>query len=93
MSKNRKCANPQSNRLHTIAVRASYILPIWGVGLSPSGKTETETSLFFFSFGVDLLNWQSFTEIDGIARSTTAGVLVDTLLSHYLAVLKRSIRT
>ena len=87
------CANPQSNRLNTIAVKASYILPIWGVGLSPSGKTETETSLFFFSFGVDLLNWQSVTEIDGIARSTTAGVLVDTLLSHYLAVLKRSIRT
>ena len=47
----------------------------------------------FFSFGVDPLNWQSFTEIGGMARSTTAGVLVDTLLSHYLAVLKRSIRT
>ena len=74
-------------------MKASYILPILGVGLSPSGKAETETSLFFFSFGVDLLNWQSVTEIDGIARSTTAGVLVDTLLSHYLAVLKRSIRT
>ena len=97
------CANPQSNRLNTIAVRASYILPIEAIslkskknrggGLSPSGKTKTETSLFFFSFGVDPLNWQSFTEIGGMARSTTAGVLVDTLLSHYLAVLKRSIRT
>ena len=51
------CANPQSNRLNTIAVRASYILPIEAIslkskknrggGLSPSGKTKAETSLFF----------------------------------------------
>ena len=63
-----------------------------GVVYLPPEKLK-QKPVFFFSFGVDPLNWQSFTEIGGIARTTTAGVLVDTLLSHYLAVLKRSIRT
>ena len=99
------CANPQSNQLNTIAVRASYILPIssdflgenqekpgggWSISLR---KNLHRNQSVFSSFGVDPLNWQSFSEIGGMARSTTAGVLVDTLLSHYLAVLKRSIRT
>ena len=53
------CANPQSNQLNTIAVRASYILPIEAISLvktrknrggwsiSPRKKTKTETSLSF----------------------------------------------
>ena len=45
---------------------------IKGSGLSPPGKNQTETSLFFFSFGVDPLNWQSFIDIGGMACSTTA---------------------
>ena len=99
------CANPQSNRLNTIAVRASYIYLFEAISLVktkkdrgglvylPPEKLKQKPVSFFFIFGVDPLNWQSFTEIGGMARSTTAGVLVDTLLSHYLAVLKRSIRT
>ena len=54
------CANPQSNRLNTIAVRASYILPIWsdflgenqekpGGGLSPPGKKPKQKPVCFFS--------------------------------------------
>ena len=39
-----------------------------GGGLSPPGKTKTETSLS----GVDPLNWQSFNEIGEMACSTTA---------------------
>ena len=77
------CANPQSNRLNTIAVRASYILPIWsdflgenqekpGGGLSPPGKNQNRNRFVFLSFGVDPLNWQSFIEIGEMACSTTA---------------------
>ena len=77
------CANPQSNRLNTIAVRASYILPIWsdflgenqekpGGGLSPPGKNQNRNQFVFLSFGVDPLNWQSFIEIDEMACSMTA---------------------
>ena len=77
------CANPQSNRLNTIAVRASYILPIWsdflgenqekpGGGLSPPGKNQNRNQFVFLSFGVDPLNWQSFIEIGEMACSTTA---------------------
>ena len=57
------CANPQSNLLNTIAVRASYVLPIlkrfpWrkpiktgGVVYLPPVKTKTETSLSFEFWG------------------------------------------
>ena len=53
------CANPQSNWLNTIAVRALYISPILrrflsenqekkpGGGLSPPGKNQTETTFCF----------------------------------------------
>ena len=62
------CANPQSNRLNTIAVRASYILPICsdflgenqekpGGGLSPPGKNQNRNQSVFLSFGLDPLNW------------------------------------
>ena len=88
------CANPQSNWLHTIAVRASYIL-FWGNFLSenqekpgvvylPLKKTKTETTVFL-SFGVDPLNWQSFIEIGEMACSKTArcsrGHTIKTFLS------------
>ena len=78
------CANPQSNWLNTIAVRASYILPILkrfplvktkknrGGGLSPPGKNQNRNRFVFLSFGVDPLNWQSFIEIGEMACSTTA---------------------
>ena len=77
------CANPQSNWLNTIAVRASYILPIlkrfpwWkprktGGGLSPPGKNQNRNQFVFLSFGVDPLNWQSFIEIGEMPCSTTA---------------------
>ena len=55
------CANPQSNWLNTIAVRASYILPILkqfprgkprktggGGGLSLPGKKPKQKAVFFF---------------------------------------------
>ena len=58
------CANPQSNWLNTIAVRASYILPILkqfprgkprktggGWSISPRKKTKAESSLFFLVLG------------------------------------------
>ena len=76
------CANSQSNRLNTIAVKASYILPIWsdflgenqekpGVVYLPPEKTK-QNQFIFLSFGVDPLNWQSFIEIGEMACSTTA---------------------
>ena len=90
------CANPQSNWLNTIAVRASYILPIlkrfpwWkprktgGGGLSPPGKNQNRHQFVFLSFGVDPVNWQSFIEIGEMTHSTTAwcsrGHAVDFLL-------------
>ena len=60
------CAKHQSNWLHTMVVRASYILPIlkrfpWisflfprktgGVVYLPSEKAKTETSLSFLVLG------------------------------------------
>ena len=77
------CANPQSNWLNTTAVRASYILPIlkrfpwWkprktgGVVYLPPEKNWNRNQFVFLSFGVDSLNWQSFTEIGELACSTT----------------------
>ena len=79
------CANPQINQLNTIAVRASYILPIlrrfpwWkprktvgGGGLSPPEKNQNRNHFVFLGFWVNPLNWQSFTEIGEIACSRTA---------------------
>ena len=54
------CANPQSNWLNTIAVRASYILYL-------PGKNQNRNHSVFLSFGVDPLNWQSFIEIGELA--------------------------
>ena len=78
------CANPQSNWLNTMAVKASYILPIlkrfpWqkprktgGGCLSLPGKNQNRNQFVFLSFGVDPLNWPNFTEIDETVCSTTA---------------------
>ena len=77
------CANPQSNWLNIIAVRASYILPqsdflgenqekTGAGGLSPPGKNQNRNWFVFLSFGVDPLNWRSFIEIGEMACSTTA---------------------
>ena len=78
------CANPQSNQLNTIAVRASYILPICsdfldenqekpgGLVYLPPEKNQNRNQFVFLSFGVDPLNWQSFIEIGEMACSTTA---------------------
>ena len=79
------CTNPQSNWLNTIAVRASYILPILkqfprgkprktggGGGLSLPGKKPKQKAVCFFSFGVDPENWQGFIKIVEMACSTTA---------------------
>ena len=81
------CANPQSNWLHTIAVRASCMLPIlrrfpWrkprkteggGGGLSIFlWKKPNRNHFVFLSFGVGPLNWQSFIEIGEMACSKTA---------------------
>ena len=38
--------NPQSNRLSTIALRASYILPNFGDFLGPKNKREEGGGLF-----------------------------------------------
>ena len=78
------CANPQSNWFNTIAVGASYILPFLrrfpclklrktgGVVYLPLEKNQNRNRFVFLSFGVDPLNWQSFTEIGEMACSTTA---------------------
>ena len=74
------CVNPWNNWLNTIAVRASYILPDFlgenqekpGVVYLPPEKTKPENQFVFLSFGVDLLNWQSFVEIGEMACRTTA---------------------
>ena len=66
------CANPQSNWLNTIAVRASYILPILKRFPPPSGKNQNRNRFVFLSFEVDPLNWQSLIEIGEMAYSTTA---------------------
>ena len=72
------CTNPQSNWLNIMAVRASYILPTLkrfslvktgkteGWSISPRKTPKQKTSLSFFSFVVDPLNWQSFIEIGGM---------------------------
>ena len=77
-------ANCQSNMLNIVAVRASYILPILrrflggkpkknrGGGLSPPGNNANRNHLAILSFGVDPLDWQSFTEIGEMVCSTTA---------------------
>ena len=53
-------ANPQTNRLNTIAVRASHILPILkrfpsrenrGVVYFPLGNNQTRNQFVFLSFG------------------------------------------
>ena len=43
-----------------------------GSGLSPPGKNQNRNHFVFLSFGVDPLNWQSFTEIGEMACSTAA---------------------
>ena len=79
------CANPQSNWLHTIAVRALCMLPIlrrfpWrkprktegGRGLSIFlWKKPNRNHFVFLSFGVGPLNWQSYIEIGEMACSKT----------------------
>ena len=76
-------ADCQSNMLNIVAVRASYILPILrrflsenprkpGGGLSPPGKNANRNHFAILSFGVDPLDWQSFTEIGEMVCSTTA---------------------
>ena len=76
-------ANCQSNMLNMVAVRASYILPILrrflgenprkpGGGLSPAGNNANRNHFAILSFGVDPLDWQSFTEIGEMVCSTTA---------------------
>ena len=59
------CANLQSNRLNTITVRASYILPIWSDFLDENQEKPGG------GLGVDPLNWQSLNEIGEMACSTT----------------------
>ena len=88
-------ANPQSNWLNTIAVRASYILPIlkrfpwWkprktgGSGLSPPRKKPKQKPVYLFEFWVDPLNWQSFIEIGEMACSTTARCPLGHALNKY----------
>ena len=78
------CANSQSNWLNTIAVRASYILPIlkrfpwWkprktgGWSISPRKKPK-QKPVCLLSFEVDPLNWQSFIEIGEMACSQICG--------------------
>ena len=79
----------------TIAVRASYILPILKqfprgkprktggvVYLSPE-KNQSRKQSVFFSFGVDPVNWQGFISLRWhVAR--LPGALVDTLLNVFL---------
>ena len=88
-------ANPQSNWLNTIAVRASYILsilkrfPWWkprktgGSGLSPPGKNQNRNQFIFLSLRVDPLNWQIFIEIGEMACSTTARCPLGHALNKY----------
>ena len=77
-------SNCQSDMLNIVAVRASYILPILrrflsenprkpgGGGLSPPGNNANRNHFAILSFGVDPLDWQSFTEIGEMVCSTTA---------------------
>ena len=78
-------ANPQSNLLNAIAVRASYNLLILkrfplesqktrGLSTPPlAPKSQNMDQFVFVSFGVDPFNWQSFTDLGEMACSTTAG--------------------
>ena len=77
------CANPQSNWLNNMAVKASYILPILkrfpsknqekpGGCLSLPGKNQNRNQFVFLSFEIDPLNWPNFTEIGEMVCSTTA---------------------
>ena len=86
------CANPQSNWLNTIAVRASYILPIlkrfprWKPGKTkglvylPPEKTKIETYLSFFDFWGRSFKLAKFhwNRWDGML-----GALMDTLLNMF----------
>ena len=77
-------ANYQNNMLNIVAVRASYILPILrrflsenprkpgGVVYLPSRNNANRNHSAILSFGVDPLDWQSFTEIGEMVCSTTA---------------------
>ena len=80
------CANPQSNWLNSIAVRASYNFPIlkrfplasqktrgWSITPLPPRKNQNMGQFVFLSFGVNPFNWQSFTDFGEMACSTTAG--------------------
>ena len=72
--------------LNTVAVRASYILPILkrllsenprksgGGGLSPPGNNDNRNHFAILSFGVDPLNWQSFIEIDELASGRSCKI-------------------
>ena len=87
------CANPQSNWLNTIAVRASYILPIlkrfpwWKprktegeVVYLPLEKNQNRNQSVFLSFGVDPLTGKVSLKSVGWHVARLSGVLVDTLL-------------
>ena len=78
-------ANPQSNGLNIIAVRASYIFYLLlgdflgenqkknhGGDLAPPGNNQNRNRSVCSSFGVDPYNWQSFIEVGEMACSTTA---------------------
>ena len=77
----------QGNMLNTVAVRASYILPILKRllsenprksggegGLSPPGNNENRNHFAILSFGVDPLNWQSFIGIDEMASGRSCKI-------------------
>ena len=101
-------SNCQSDMLNIVAVRASYILPILrrflsenprkpgGWSISPRKKRNHFAIL---SFGVNPLDWQSFTEIDEMVCSTTAWCSLGhaiklftratTCSSHFMAKIPR----
>ena len=104
-------ANYQNNMLNIVAVRASYILPILrrflsenprkpgGVVYLPSRNNANRNHFAILSFGVDPLDWQSFTEIGEMVCSTTAWcsrghalkifTRATTCLSHFMAKIPR----
>ena len=77
-------ADCQDNMLNTVAVRASYILPILkrfvgenprkpeGWSTFPPGYNENRNHSAILSLRVDPLNWQSFIEIGEMSCGTTA---------------------
>ena len=104
-------ANYQNNMLNIVAVRASYILPILrrflsenprkpgGVVYLPSRNNANRNHFAILSFGVDPLDWQSFTEIGEMVCSTTAWCSLGhaiklftratTCSSHFMAKIPR----